>query len=302
MTNEMTLALQPYLNALQKVTTGSLFYVNPETKTMIHSSPVLQQLGLPNQAADFPQCIFSLLHPEDVVGFDQYAKKMFQGTTEVHYVRYHAGEENYRYARISSSPILDQEGQTIEVLGRIETIDLDTALGERATLDALTKTMQQEYFQEYVDAVCEASDNKTFHALFLVHLDNFQELEEKLGASYGDFILSEFGDRMEKNVRGKDLIGRVGRDKFILLIRNVPTFDVVKKKSKQLLISISNEFNDGKVESTVFGSIGIAVYPEHGTNFETLYQQSQRALLRSKERGQNMSTIFKSSHSLLPQE
>lgn len=302
MTTEVNLALQPYLDALQKVISGSLFYLDPKNKTIMHSSPTLKKIGLPEKATNFPQCIFPLLHPDDVDSFHDYALKMFEGTTESHFVRYRIAAENFIYAKINSSPILDEHGDTLEILGKIDTMDYETALKERATWDPLTQALHEAYMEEYVNAVCQESLQNTFHALCLIQLDNWDTLKEEVGEEHSDFILSEFGKRMMENVRGKDLIGVVSDDKYVLLIRNIPNFDIVKRKSRQLLGSITTPFHDGTLETTISGGIGLSVFPEHGKNYTTLYQCSNMALTRSQERGSNTATIYKLEHGQIIQE
>lgn len=295
MTKELTHTLKPYLDAIEHLTNGSLFYLNPETKTIVHSSKIFKKLGLPTQVSDFPNCFFPLIHPEDVSGFEKYAEKMCQGTTSTHYFRYPEGD-HYHYARLTSSPILDDNGDTTEILGRMERIDFEIALQQRATLDPLTQTLSSDFWQEYVDAVLSVSDEKTFHALFLIQLNDLKELQEKKGEEFSHFILAELGNRMVGNVREKDLIGRIEEDKFVLLIRNVPNFDIIKKKSKQLLGSITTEFKNESSSATITGAIGISVFPEHGKSYSSLISCSEKSLKRSQERGENISTVYKEEH------
>lgn len=116
-----------------------------------------------------------------------------------------------------------------------------------------------------------------------------------MGHEFGDFLLEQLGKRLGGQLRSDDIIGRAGGDEFIFLLKNITNIENLYGKASNLLKTIRKSFTDGEVEHTIQGSIGIAIYPLHGTTCEELYEHADKALYRSKHRGKNMATIYKPS-------
>ncbi len=242
----------------------------------------------------FPYSVLPMIHPEDRDTFQDFMVNKLDEPSETLKIRYSKGKNLYSWAKINTMPIYDAKNKIIEIVGKIENIDEEMFLLERATTDPLTNALNKEYVQEIVTKIMEESSDKTHHALFFLDLDDFKYVNDNLGHKYGDFVLKELGKRMFSCVREHDLIGRVGGDEFIIFIRNIPDFEMLKNKAKNILDTISQPFDDGTTVHTMGGSVGISVYPDHGKNYEDLYHHADLALYRSKHRGKNMATIYKS--------
>lgn len=284
-----------YFEAFQELTTGALFYINRKTKTGTHHSKLLRKAGFPERMDNFPHCALPMLHPDDASTFLEYADAIMKGVTPPYKIRYRRGTDVYSWARLSSYPIFDQNNEVIEVVGRIENIDSEIQLLERATIDPLTNALNKEFAKERIETILHNSSSDLSHAFFFMDLDNFKYVNDNLGHKFGDYLLSELGHRMQENFRSDDIIGRVGGDEFVFLVRNISNFEVLLRKASNLLDTIGKEFDDGTHKHTIFGSIGIAVYPSHGTTYEQLYHRADLALYRSKHRGKNMATIYQST-------
>ncbi len=118
---------------------------------------------------------------------------------------------------------------------------------------------------------------------------------DNLGHAFGDFLLGELGKRLRDAVRQQDLVGRVGGDEFVIFLRDIPNEEVLLGKAKMLLSTISEDFCDGVQHHNIHGSLGVAIYPDHGTSYEELYHHADLALYSSKHRGKNMVTLFTES-------
>lgn len=290
-----------YLSAIQELTTGALFYVNPKSRKVKHHSEALKSLGFPLELEQFPVCLRSMLHPEDVDGFEQYVEEVMEGCGENYSLRYRTGTAAYSWAKVRMVPIQNDTGQVVELIGHIENMDAELQLLERATIDPLTNALNKDYVRETIETIlCTAEINgekKRRHALFFMDLDNFKTVNDTLGHQFGDFLLEEFGKRMATTIRSEDIFGRVGGDEFVFLIRNIPNMNILINKAQQLLETIYEPFDDGQTKHRMSGSVGVAVYPDHGTNYDELYQHADLALYRSKHRGKNMATIYKAEFS-----
>lgn len=81
----------------------------------------------------------------------------------------------------------------------------------------------------------------------------------------------------------------------MIFLRDIPNVDVLIGKAKMLLSTISEDFCDGKTRHNIHGSLGIAIYPDHGRTYEELYHHADLALYASKHRGKNLVTLYTES-------
>lgn len=284
-----------YFEAIQELTTGALFYINVKTKTATHHSKLLKKAGFPERIDQFPKCALPMLHEDDRQGFEQFIQQSFQGDISSTEVRYKVESDKYSWSRVETLPILGDDDEVLEIVGKICNIDEEKELLERATIDTLTNALNKEYVRESVELILDKTAPNVSHAFLFMDLDNFKYVNDNLGHTFGDFLLSELGKRLRSHVREGDLIGRVGGDEFVFLLKNISKFEILLNKANGLLDTINVPFDDGKITHTIHGSVGIAVYPIHGTTYDELYAHADLALYRSKHRGKNMATVFQPS-------
>lgn len=282
-----------YLEAIQELTSGALYYVDVTNKVAVHHSKMLKKAGFPEKMDQFPHCMTPMLHQEDKPLFLEYANKIMEGKKETCRVRYQKGRDCWGWAELSSMPVLDGDGNLLEVIGKVQNIEEEIRLLERATIDPLTGAYNKEAVEKKVMDTLEHSENEdVYHAFCFLDMDRFKYVNDNLGHKFGDFLLAEFGKRMRSVLGPQDIFGRVGGDEFIILLREVPKFSLLMTKAQEILDLVGEEFDDGQQKHSIGASIGISVFPEHGKDFEDLYFYADLALYRSKERGKNMATVY----------
>lgn len=285
--------MNQYLEAIQELTTGALFYINAKGTKLTHHSHLLKNRGIANEMDSYPKCVLSLIHDDDCTNFLIFSDKMIQGCTDDFEFRYKTDSKNFSWAKIHCIPIRDETGTIIEIVGRVKNIDAEKELVDRATIDPLTNAYNKEYAKEIIISTIEQTQPDTIHAFFFMDLDNFKYVNDNLGHSFGDYLLQELGRRLREQLRSDDIIGRVGGDEFIFFLKNVKKLEILLTKANNILETIGTSFNDGTTEHTIHGSIGIAIYPLHAKTYDDLYLLADLALYRSKNRGKNMATIYK---------
>lgn len=134
------------------------------------------------------------------------------------------------------------------------------------------------------------SKNGTACVLFL-DLDHFKNVNDRLGHSHGDRLLCVVAQRMQARLRKDDTIARLGGDEFVILLPDTTT-QIAAQVAAQLIAAISEPIYIDAHESMVTPSIGIAAYPEHGTDGETLAKHADLAMYRAKALGRNRCEIF----------
>ncbi|MFI3254649.1 MAG: diguanylate cyclase [Eubacteriales bacterium] len=282
-------------DALQELSEDVLFRVDMENQVLIQSKDKFASFGINKEIVDFPQEIIEngFIHPEDTKIYRNFAAHALSGvggTTEVRMKE--EDKETYGYRRLTWIPVENDEGRINEMVGKIVDIQSVKDLEEQAKYDGLTKAMNKFAILESATQILVRAKPEDRHALFFMDLDNFKYVNDHLGHTFGDFLLGELGQRLKNGLRYHDLLGRVGGDEFVMFLRDVQNIDVLMGKAKMLLSAISEDFSDGNIHHNIHGSLGIAVFPDHGTTYEELYHHADLALYASKHKGKNTVTLY----------
>lgn len=161
-----------------------------------------------------------------------------------------------------------------------------------AHFDTLTglpnRTMLQDHFKYGLSLVKRNNGNL---AVIFLDLDHFKDINDTLGHSIGDVLLIELARRLQSMLREEDTLSRLGGDEFILIL---PGTDVhgAANVSQKLLSIMAEPYHIEPYELTVTGSIGVALYPNDGTDLEILSQKADTAMYRAKQEGRNGYRFF----------
>jgi diguanylate cyclase (GGDEF)-like protein len=121
-------------------------------------------------------------------------------------------------------------------------------------------------------------------ALFLMDLDRFKEINETLGHARGDLLLQQVGARLQATLAEPAVIARLGGDEFGILLPRLATQDV-SLVANTILRALETPFFIEGLPIAAEASIGIALYPDHGTNPDSLLQRADVALYAAKKAG-----------------
>ena len=135
------------------------------------------------------------------------------------------------------------------------------------------------------DTTQAAREAKAKLALLLIDLDHFKELNDTLGHQAGDRLLQEIGPRLKAGVPGAELVARVGGDEFAVLLPIGTTVEQAEEVAAELARAIEVPFSFHGLTLLVRASVGIAMFPEHGRDVETLMQRADIAMYSAKSRG-----------------
>ncbi len=151
--------------------------------------------------------------------------------------------------------------------------------------DSLTGLYNRRRFtRELNDAVAAARRYRRTGALLFLDLDQFKYINDTSGHHAGDRLLQRLGELLPSILREVDVIGRLGGDEFAVIL-NQATADEAVQVTKKILAHICEiEFPVGEQIHKLSASIGIALFPDHGTTTETLLQRADIAMYRAKSR------------------
>lgn len=158
--------------------------------------------------------------------------------------------------------------------------------------DALTSLPNRALFADRINhALSMAQRSQEKLATMFIDLDQFKNINDNLGHRLGDALLIEIARRLKSAVREEDTVSRLGGDEFILLLPNTDA-DGAAHVAEKLLGIIAQPCRVEQHELVITPSIGIAMYPEDGQDFETLSRCADVAMYRAKHDGRNTYRFF----------
>lgn len=162
-----------------------------------------------------------------------------------------------------------------------------------AYFDTLTGLPNRALFYDRISqATALASRDKTNLALLFLDLDHFKNINDTLGHSIGDQLLSEVAQRLNLHIRSCDTLARLGGDEFVVVITHLGEQLNTSYIAQKLIDSLLEPFHILEHDLHITASIGIALFPDDGTTAETLVKHADMAMYASKESGRNTFNFF----------
>ncbi len=164
----------------------------------------------------------------------------------------------------------------------------EIALRERAERDGLTGLYNAATTRLKIDEILSSAYTSEGNQIFLlIDVDNFKQINDTLGHSYGDQVLERVARVLGDRSRSGDIAGRLGGDEFVVLLRDVKSEEYAEYLAKGLHEALQMVCTQEGKEILLSTSIGIAAAPTDGNTFEELYKKSDIALYQTKRRGKN---------------
>jgi len=206
-------------------------------------------------------------------------------------------KDRSRYLQwLSVSSLVSPQGQTSHYIAAFRDITQQKQSEERirslAYFDPLTGLPNRTLLQERsLAALNTAQRTGQGFAVFFLDIDHFKNVNDSLGHGIGDQLLLEFAHRLRNLIPEPDTVARLGGDEFVLLIGQAEATQA--QKLAQAVLDLATEaFIAGGHELNVTLSIGVALFPQHGTDFQALQQRADAAMYRAKRSGRNQYCLF----------
>jgi diguanylate cyclase (GGDEF)-like protein len=165
-----------------------------------------------------------------------------------------------------------------------------------AYFDGLTGLPNREWISEYLsEALAEAAGAGQNVALLFLDLDQFKRINDTLGHETGDALLRQVAGRLSNALAGAGITGRlarVGGDEFIVVLTGPTGLAAAEKVAQQAQTALATPFIQESYELVVTPSIGIALYPEHGVDTQTLLKHADTAMYDAKASGRNQARVY----------
>lgn len=174
-------------------------------------------------------------------------------------------------------------------------VRINKELATQSLHDSLTKLPNRLYLTDYAEVIFSHHRLREEKAAFLyVDLDRFKSVNDAFGHHIGDQLLIQMANRLHEKLSSSHKLFRIGGDEFVLISENTDVNQAMLL-AEEVLHFIQEAYLIATKEINISASLGIAMYPEHGTNVQDLLINADVAMLASKEQGRNTFTVFHST-------
>ncbi len=187
----------------------------------------------------------------------------------------------------------EAEAHLVDVTTRIAGIAIERKLAEErihfmANHDSLTGLPNRTLLKDRLSqAILYAQRYGRGVSVVFIDLDNFKFVNDSLGHNAGDELLKIIAERMVDSVRAADTVVRLGGDEFVILLLDQPNSDIVCETVEKLKTVIAETVQVKGHDFKVTASIGVATYPNDGTDADSLLANADAAMYRAKETGRD---------------
>ena len=166
-----------------------------------------------------------------------------------------------------------------------------------ATHDSLTGLPNRVKFNQLLEqSIAAAAGGASRFAVLFIDLDRFKIINDSLGHAAGDTLLVEVAGRIRACLREDDVVARLGGDEFVVILNDIHDRAMVESIGRKILASLLPSIQLAGHECRTSGSIGIAMYPDNGTDAQTLTRNADIAMYVAKEDGKNDLRFFSSDN------
>ena len=174
--------------------------------------------------------------------------------------------------------------------------DQQQKLEDMAFYDRLTGLPNRSLLSDRMDlAIADAQRHQQQLAIAFLDLDGFKAVNDALGHNIGDQLLIQVAHRLRDCMRASDTVARLGGDEFVLIIRDLQDTLELERSLERVLRQMRAPYILGDHTcSGISGSLGVAIYPTHGTDAGALLRASDSAMYQAKQAGGNCYRFFRS--------
>jgi diguanylate cyclase (GGDEF)-like protein/PAS domain S-box-containing protein len=173
-------------------------------------------------------------------------------------------------------------------------LKLRESLKNQSICDPLTGLFNRRYMEESLEReFSRANRKKNSVAIVMMDLDNFKRFNDTFGHQAGDTLLRALGDLLKGNTRGQDIACRYGGEEFALVLTDsnyagaLKRAEILRQQVKQLSVEYA-----GQLLGAVSVSMGVALFPDHGTTMGDVLRASDQALYRAKREGRDRVSVW----------
>ena len=239
------------------------------------------------------------VHPDDRPRVAGIIEKAMQGDLAPYEyeARLRHADGTYRWMQVRGVAVdHNSRGLATRMLGVRQDITEKKAAEERirrlAHYDTLTELPNRTWLNELMpSAFIRARSTGETMAVLVVDVDNFKNINDTFGHGIGDELLVEVAKRIGTLGRDQDVVARIGGDTFVMVLSGGEISEATGT-AQRLIELLSLPFRTGQLDLMITVSIGVALSPAHGVDFDTLLKCADAAMHRAKQQGRNHYVVF----------
>lgn len=159
--------------------------------------------------------------------------------------------------------------------------------------DPLTQLPNRSLFNDRLQhALKTAQRHDTLLGIMFIDLDGFKRINDNYGHDVGDELLKEVAQRLLDKLRLTDTLSRLGGDEFVVLLPDLSEIKYASDIGQKILAEVDRPFDINGERLDISSSIGIAVYPHHGSRAEELLKNADNAMYYAKNNGKNNVQLY----------
>jgi diguanylate cyclase (GGDEF)-like protein len=191
-------------------------------------------------------------------------------------------------------------GQVLAIVREItQRKETEAHIHRLAYFDALTTLPNREWIGDYLaQSLATAAEQRRNVALLFIDLDQFKRINDTLGHATGDALLRQVAQRLSEALSAPETgaqLARVGGDEFIVVLTGEPGAAEAERAARCIQGALLAPFNEAGYEFVVTPSIGIALFPEHGSDAQELLKNADLAMYEAKASGRNQFRLYSSA-------
>ena len=217
-------------------------------------------------------------HPDDEDVIQEAFSAVLRGETVTYEARMRAGGSAFIWCRIDAVPII-RDGVPSRMIGVITDIaeqrEKTEQLQQAAWMDDFTGLCKKGHAIQQIESILQRRKKETY-ALIILDIDNFKVFNDTYGHDRGDRIIREVARIMKREFQDTDILSRFGGDEFLIFLP-------FRQERPQLPAGLEKLIRFEADGLICTNSIGVALYPQDGSDFGELFHRADQALYRAKE-------------------
>ncbi len=269
---------------------GRYEYVSPASLTMTGYAP-----------SDFyntPSLMDILIHPEDRARWSHHVHSINDGgQPESFELRLLNRDNRVVWFQHICAPVYDEKGKQVGV--RSTNLDItqrkegEEHIQRMAFYDPLTEMPNRHSLVNRIQTLIDTKgrSRQRFAVLFL-DLCRFKNINDSFGHAFGDRLLKAIATRLGSTCNSECMVSRFGGDEFVILLERVSSKAAAAEMAKRLLLLLEQPLELEGIDLHISASVGIALYPEDGTDGDTLIRNADVAMYKSKKESSGNIRIY----------
>lgn len=281
------------LKEAQKIAKIGSWELDFSTVTLTWSDEIFRIFEVDNTIQPSYELFMNSVHPDDREMVNTAYTDSLNNKTSYDIVhRLLMSDGRIKYIHERGETAYDEDGNPLRTIGTAQDISerksIEKKIEHMAHHDALTGLPNRTLAKARAEQIMAMAKRSNAKAAFLfIDLDGFKAINDTLGHSAGDAMLKTISFRLKECVRESDIISRQGGDEFLLILSDIKENQLIDSVAEKVLNELEKPFVINGNTLAVSGSIGIALYPDHGETFEALLQSADTAMYKAKELGKN---------------